>query len=365
MKAADIHAKLDPEIEQALSTLLLHRQWTQAMAMAQEHPQVLRGRFHCFAGLDETKYARRPFLNHAAVFAGAPLVQGLLQLGAPLEGRSPDGRTPLLEALSRNARHKDDTSAQIVDVLIAAGARLDNADNTGECIIYKHPRELRPALVQHIIAAGARLDTLRLDQGKQDRVPSITHLVREAVHINPGYAPQTLDLVVRSGVNLNPWAATAADLPLAPALEACRLDLAEMLVSHGADCSARAADGRSLMFVARSKAAVQWLLERDATLVNACDHKGISPLHQLIVQFISSRVLDEAFDVTAVSELIIAGADLDAVDHQGPLLSHSPRRLIGNLQDGEVLQNLVRTVDCARTARGALQEFERTSTPRP
>lgn len=340
-----------------LSARLVKNEWSDAATFASSRPHVLCERMHVpYQQL--SGWNGMPFLNYAAMFAPVECVKALLDAGAPLEGRDENRRTPLLRAISRSVKPpapKDD-GRQVVELLLERGARCDAVDKSGVSPVYTLAAELDSVLVRRLIERGAPLNTRK---DVSDPTPSVSVLTSEyLVHGGSGRR-QALQAIVEGGVDLNPWVPSINEAPLAQALWLQDKAVAELMCAHGARVLARDGRGRTLMFAAQHDHAVAWLLDKEPSLLEARDHEGVTPLmHHVASALQHPQVPTHSAEVAKV--LILRGADLDAVDDQGPGLSRTPRQMI---QEGghDALKEFLRYWHAQEVARAALRDV----TPRP
>jgi ankyrin repeat protein len=97
-------------------------------------------------GFDEALYDERgrTVAHHAAMSGNIESVRFCAEAGLNLEARDFDGRTPILAALSPDARGSGETSALILDILHRAGARLEPRDVFGENLAHLAVRRKNP-----------------------------------------------------------------------------------------------------------------------------------------------------------------------------------------------------------------------------
>lgn len=97
-------------------------------------------------GFDEALYDERgrTVAHHAAMSGSIESVRFCVEAGLNLEARDFDGRTPILAALSPDARGSGETSALILDILCRAGARLEPMDVFGENLAHLAVRRKNP-----------------------------------------------------------------------------------------------------------------------------------------------------------------------------------------------------------------------------
>lgn len=329
-----------------------------ATALVMERPHLAAARAFYPKGDEDHDSTGTPFLNLAAGIGAFDCVKALVEAGAPLEGRSPKGRTPLLDAIDTGAGRFDASLTarrhQIYQYLVSQGARADVVDNTGANPIYHCCGDLDIDIARDLIRRGTPLNDSWYMHESQRLIPSITSMAGCSAWCEPGSnRRETFELLVRSGVELNPAIRHIGDHPLAAALAKDALDAADLMVQHGARWQTRAPDGQSLMFAAETSNAVQWLLDKDPALLEQPDQRGRTPLLYHVASVARAIPGSLASRIDVVSALILAGANLDAVDDQGPLLCETPRQLIAH-GSNRALQEFFRSFQASRVADEAL-----------
>lgn len=353
----------------ALSELMENKQMDAATAFVREHPHVAG---HCMCRTHNALklYLGTPFLNMATEFAALACVQALVEAGASLEARSPDGKTALLIALNKSTGLGDTQAYKaIADHLLAHGARTDAVDDTLESVLYASNGEIDDRYQQLLIEGGAPLDTWHVSGlYESDGKPSIAHLAHQYRHglSSPARTQLRRNCLVRlieAGVDLNPPLRNVGDHPLLHVLNASDMPLAELMVHHGANPRSMTPLGRTLMFGVTTEPAVKWLLAQAPELLDQPDRRGQTPLmeHLLALESKSSWLRTNA---RVVQAMILAGARLDVLDHQGAPLSRTPRQMIregGNIE----LQQFLRTWSAAQAAAAVLDDLRVEEGARP
>lgn len=341
--------QLDADIRK-LTELLDQEQWGKACVFAAANPHLLSDAMHSIS-----PFEGMPFLNVAADSGAFHCVKVFVECGAPLEGRSPDGATPLLHAL----RHLDDVPRQTayqrtIEYLFHHHARADVVDDTGESPVYQAFAHIDADLAERLIELGTPLNGTWHVHQDHSMQPSIT---AAAAQCAPGHETRraVLQLLVRSGADLNPPARTVLDQPLAQALRHGDVAMADFMVEHGAQWRAVSPEGQSLMFAAGSAASMHWLLDRDPGLLDRPDHRGRTPLLYHLAQVAHASLSKRPPNTDIVCALVLAGADVDAVDHQGPQRCATPRRILSSGPD-TTLKDFWRSHQAARVAAATLEQ---------
>lgn len=287
-----------------------------------------------------------------------------LEIGSDPNGRSVAGHRPLTAVLS-TLRLKAN-QATLVDMLLAAGADPNLADDNGFLPLDLAARRPDAAIFDRLVASGAVIDGTRV---------TLSTLFRHAVEAgNRELAARLLDL----GADLQPqdnWTPLAAaarkghiemvhllldagapleatgpatEPPLVAAIQRGSVDAVRILIAAGADLNGGpSADYIPLVTAASngSEEIVQLLVAAGA-MVNATDSMGVSPLHaavqpgrEKIVQFLvwsgadvnissASFTEDPRSAYATQSRMMIAmmQAQLGATGAQPPGL---PTRMVG------------------------------------
>lgn len=341
-----------------LSEIMESNKWHEAAAFATENPHVLTQRM-CRTQNRYIMYLGEPFLNRAANSGTLQCVEALVKAGAPLEGRcTQKGRTPLLAALTGAVT--SDHAIEIADYLISKGARLDVVDDLGESVVYRSCGDMPVRLTKQFIRAGTPLDNTwhREDYDESDKrqTPSITTLAYRCWTSGSKNRLENLCTIIEAGANVNPAIQEISDHPLAAALQLNEMDLADLMLKHGANLNARAPNGETVMFSRLSKEGAQWLVAKAPDLLDAPDRRGRTPLmaHLQLALSEGGGGASPAADVVKV--LVLAGANIDAIDDQGPSLSKSPRSLLAEADFPE-LQSFMRSLLAAKAANEAIEEM--------
>ena len=293
----------------------------------------------------ESYYWRTPF-EYAVTYNGNPgVIEALLDAGARthVNRRRHDDRTPLYLAAS-NASPR---AAEIVGVLLAAGAdangRDENGEDTGNAPLYAAAMTQNVAAMELLLAAGGEVNVT----GSSDYQSLLADVLGRG-RFDCGYAPVAATLREAGAVS---WRTVGEQrmpyVPGPPAVECETVSAAvQELIDSGADLDAQ--DGRGFTALHRaavagkpvdiaalaaagadvnattrgvrltplhvavwwraSLATVQALIDAEAA-VDATDSLGLSALHR--------AARDRRTDPAVVAALLAGGADPNAQDNLG------------------------------------------------
>ena len=100
---------------------------------------------------------------HFAAWRGDPAaLVGLIAKGADVNAPRSGGRTPLMEAVDEPGDFFDPERAQVVQLLLAAGASVSAADDNGWTAL-RHGTRAGPGAVVALLEAGAEVDAKAVD----------------------------------------------------------------------------------------------------------------------------------------------------------------------------------------------------------
>lgn len=344
------------EDAQALSKLMGDSLWPEALTFVQTNPHVATQRFRGVL----SNMAGNPFLNFAVKSNRLDLVRALVEAGAPLEGRTRDGETPLFiafgycelqgmqMALDNNRRF------DVADYLIEAGCRLDTYNNNGNSPIDASNGDIPVRFVKAMIDAGINLNTFH----QPSSMPMVSHMTYTSQVSKLKGRREVLETIIRARPNLNPHSRKFRDIPLVQAMTYGAVDVAELMLANGADPEHCACDGKSILFAVDKAATAQWVLKKFPLLLDKPDHAGRTPLMEYIDLAIGAKGnKDASLAEETVKVLITAGANLDAVDHQGPVLCKTPRERILK-KPSHPLCFFLKTWLASQEARKALGELQ-------
>lgn len=322
----------------AMSTMAHDRMWQEVLDFVEKRPHLLSERLVKLPGRDAS-HVGQPLLQAVIASAQPNLVvlQKLIDLGAPIEGRGRDGRTPLAEAICHP--NLQDQQLPVCRLLMDNGARRDTVGNNKLSPIVEVFGEVDPEIARAMIAGGAPLN-----QVDGNGTPSISRMTQgiKTFFQDPRQRINVIQMI-DAGAQLNPPVRVLEDLPLVSALQKGDLELADRMVDGGAVWSGRWDEGRTFMHVANSAPMVRWVMAKDERLLNAPDSRGKSPLCHLVDRL--DTEWDESNDVGREDRIrdlietfklmVSSGAELDHQDDQGAL-SRSPRERIGSRKSADL-----------------------------
>lgn len=286
-----------------------------------------------------------PFLQAAINHDNLALIEHGIVHGAPLEDRCSEGCTPLQSLLSSfslsNGPQWEETN-RLVGLMVDAGARGDAIDDEGKPAwagAFHQPMAIWEKMVQ----GAFTLDYL-------DKAG------RSAISLTMKHHPEKTAYLVENGANvnlINPKAMEYA--PLMMALDSDNEPMADFLLAHGARLDLKDALGRGFLHLCSQDAPAKWLIQHGVPLEDK-DRFGRTPLLQ---------ALEQGNGVHEVSmALIVAGANLDARDHQ--TTSVLAREWIESSPDDmPELNHLLRSMKARSAANEALAEIAHMDLSRP
>lgn len=338
-----------------LSDLLYKSEWDDAAAFVKANP-------HTACGVNtksKTFMKGMPFMCTAVESQSAEVVRAFAEAGAPLEARDVGGRTPLYVALFKISHMVPRPGwHQMVELLLELGCRVDTQDDNGLSILASTNCDLPLDITRRLLQGGSKVDTF----DGSSNMHSIVQLISCTLSSGMKSRFENLKLIIASGAELNPEVMRINYSPIGAALARpyrwgvySHIEVADLLLQHGANPLKRSANGDSILFSALGADSVDWILKKYPELLDAPNRRGQTPL---MVQMLKAR--DPAGTgphvVETVMALIAAGADLDAVDHQGPKFCKTPRMLIETCKIPE-LKNFLTSFSVAKEARKVIGEM--------
>ncbi|XP_053540094.1 protein TANC1 isoform X2 [Ictalurus punctatus] len=211
------------------------------------------------------------------------MVSLLLEFGAPVDGASENGMTPLCYAAA--AGHLG-----VVNLLCRKGAKVDHVDKSGQCAGVHAALRGHAEILQYLLDQDWSSDPTQSEQNPKSRV------VQQA-------------FIAASSMG--------------------HVQVVELLLQHGAELDASDKHGRSLLMVAASEGhvtTVDFLLSRGACMT-AVDKEGLTPLSWACLKGQKS----------VVELLVEKGAQIDHTDKNG----RTPLDLAAFYGDADIVHYLV------------------------
>jgi len=162
-------------------------------------------------------------------------VQEAIDRGANVNQRDwNNGATPIVFAA------QDNPDPEVLEVLVLAGAKLDNRDSQGETPLFDAARSNpNPEVTSFLLKAGAKID----DRDKRGRTPLI-----EAARRNPN--PKVIMTLLKAGAKVNEVDNERMS-PLMWAANDGNTGVIRTLLEAGADEKLRSLDGKTALDYAR------------------------------------------------------------------------------------------------------------------
>ncbi|KAH8177980.1 ankyrin repeats (3 copies) domain-containing protein [Sarocladium implicatum] len=281
-----------------------------------------------YRGPSDTPWLIPSGLYAAASNGHAVIAQMLLDSGADVDWgwRSwphghVEGFQPLVAAVN-------DKNVQIVELLLARGARVDLLDPRGRTPLHWAALGAAPDIIQLLCLAGA--DVHATDE---DDYSALNYAV-DSVAPKP-FAFAAVETLVSYGANVHARDGFS-DTPLHRAAARRSVEVVEFLLARGADVNSQGGLGRSPLFCAvnsfcehaepmenqeeldeRAHEVISLLIGAGAS-PNVPDQGGSFPLHRL-VEAMANAVSHPCFQhrTSTVHLLLQFGADPNLIDHQG------------------------------------------------
>ncbi|KAM4631174.1 protein TANC1-like [Polymixia lowei] len=304
-----------------------------------------------------------PVLGVHAHLGHVEMVSLLLEMGAPVEGTTDSGMTPL--CLAAAAGHAD-----LVSLLCKKGSKVGHVDKSGQCALVHAGLKGHPDIIHILLGQdwGPETPTDPQHQTSAEPVTGKTHAAQQTLTAASSVGhTQTVksllelndeQLAVQMDSHDSLWGETALSaaagrgrldlcaflldrgaglelpnrkglVPLLSAVKHGHTQVAELLLKHGADVNVSEKQGRTALTVAASDghlSAVELLLSKGASLSSA-DQEGLTALGWACLKGQKS----------VVQLLVERGADLDQQDRQG----RTPLDLAALNGDGDTVHYLV------------------------
>ncbi|KAJ4153778.1 hypothetical protein LMH87_010251 [Akanthomyces muscarius] len=181
----------------------------------------------------------QPFLIQLVDEGDHAAMQFLLQHGANANAKDITGRTPIVHAVATN-------DVSMATILLAFGADPNARDLAGRPLLVQAVQNQNGALVRFLLDSGA-------DSNSRDMTGASVLAVACQKHVKTS---ETVQLLLRRGARPDSTTVTGVTV-LADALGRHRVDLARVLLEHGADAGATEVTGQPLVItVVRSRKVV-------------------------------------------------------------------------------------------------------------
>ena len=278
-------------------------------------------------GTSGDSFGGLPFLHIFCSFEDFGLAEQALQLGAAVNVRDDQGQTALHRLLnfgkgSYREAGSLDAYWRFINRMIDVGARCDGVDGKGEPLWVACNCGNPPEVVERLLKNGSPVDGFD-GEGSTFLGKLVTQSATDDPMFRTRHQREALKLVLAHGADPNLVGPNFMFAPLAQALALGDLELADLLVSHGAKPDLCDRFGRGFLHHATHRAAVPWLT-RNGIPVDVRDHNGVTPLAHVAEQAFSGNYCVEDVMVALIS----AGADPNAEDYQGPGVAMTPRQMI-------------------------------------
>jgi ankyrin repeat protein len=284
----------------------------------------------------------------AALCSREDVVEVLLRAGVDVNTADADGNAPLSAA----------SSATIATMLIERGANVNATNKLGESALWQAVSRRREAVVEVLLRAGADVNeadnngaaplvpaaragfwSIVMMLARSNRLANIDALIDDGktalwLAVKSG-SDEVVEALVKAGANVN----IADKYGVVPLSVAANATIAKMLIEEGADVNAVNKRGESALLLAARNGrddVVEVLLQAGAD-VNKADSGGYSPLSVAANATIATMIIERGVDVNAVNQsgqsalmlatmfnrvgvveaLVRAGADVSKADLSG------------------------------------------------
>jgi ankyrin repeat protein len=227
-------------------------------------------------------------LAEAVARGNREIVEVLLLAGANVNGRTRDGRTPLMSI-------SDKTSVDLLRDLLSYGANVNARDDYGDNAIIVAAGLPNLGLLKELMSAGARIDAMN-------------SVGQNALFVAARNNVEAVDLLIKSGADLNVRDEDGQTALMAMASYG-DVALFQALANKGANVDLADYEGRTTLMLAASNEdpAIAELMIRMGANIDVQATDGTTAL----------MVAAEAERDKTLALLIAAGANLNATDAQG------------------------------------------------
>lgn len=240
-------------------------------------------------------------LMHAGTTFSVGAAKVLIEAGASVNERDEQVWTALMHGV---LRHYNDSGAEFVKVLIAAGVDVNTAAADGATPLMLASRWYDAEVIRSLLAAGASVNA-------KDKMGQTA-----LMYAFQSVGPTDMSLFTRAGASVNERDARGWTALMYAAFKNFAAEEMKALIDAGADVTAVNDEGQTPLMLAAQAGnakAVKMLLENGmAGAVNARDKRGRTAL-----MYVRRWYTYDELAGAVVRALVAAGADVNAADNEG------------------------------------------------